>query len=189
MEVVIGVSNKHAHLSLEDLKVLFGEDAKLTKMRDLLQPDQYACNEVVDIKSENGSLTNIRVIGPVREYTQVEISRSDAVKLKLNPPVRDSGDLVNSEAITIIGPKGTIKKDSGCIIAKRHIHITEKMKLEMGLEGVKTVSVKINSNRPGTFHDVALKVSEKASLEFHIDTDEANGMGAKSGDIATIIVD
>ncbi len=188
MKVNIGISNKHVHLSDDDLKILFGEEAKLTNMRNLLQPGQFACNETVDVKSDSGELKKLRIIGPTRPYTQVEISKSDAIKLKLNPPVRDSGDLENSEKITIIGPVGSVTKTNGCIIAKRHIHITSAMKEDMGLSGIESVSVKIDSERPGIFNDVVLKVSEEASLEFHIDTDEANGMGVNSGDSATIIL-
>ena len=121
MKVTVGVSNHHVHLKQSDLDILFG--CELTKKSDLKQPGQFASFEVVTIKTDKSEINNVRVLGPVRNYTQIEISKTDAYKLGLNPPVRSSGNLDNSEIVTLIGPNGSIKTD-GCIIADRHIHIT-----------------------------------------------------------------
>lgn len=187
MKVIIGVSNRHVHLTKEDLETLFGTGYELTKVKDLLQPRQFASNEYVSIESENGRIDKVRVIGPTRKYTQVEISKTDAIKLKLNPPIRDSGDLKDSEAITIIGPMGKVKKENGCIIANRHIHMTPKMQEELGLSGLTEVSIKLDGEKGGILHHVVLKVMDEATYELHIDTDDANAHYASTGDYATII--
>lgn len=187
MKTIIGVSNRHVHVTEEDLKILFGENHKLTNIRDLVQPGQFACSECVSIESAKGKIDRVRIIGPTRNYTQVEISKTDAIKLGLEPPVRDSGDLENSEKITIIGPNGIVEKQSGCIIANRHIHMTPQIQVALGLENVKEVSVKLDGLKGGILHHVMLKVTDQAALEFHIDTDDANAHLAKTGDYATII--
>ena len=123
MKVTIGVSNRHVHLKEEHLYELFGDDYKLEKRNDLTQPGQFASTALVSLKTSKGILENVRVLGPLRNYTQVEISKTDAYKLGVNPPVRNSGDLDNSESITIIGPRGEITIEEGCIIATRHIFL------------------------------------------------------------------
>ena len=143
MDVMIGVSNRHVHLRKSDLEVLFGKDFNLEVKKELVQPGQYASNSVVTIKTLKSEIENVRVLGPVRDYTQVEISKTDAFKLGINPPVRDSGCLSGSEGITIIGPNGSISLDEGCIIATRHIHISPIDIHNLGLDGVKEVSVKL----------------------------------------------
>lgn len=187
MEVIIGVSNRHVHVTKKDLETLFGIGYELTKVKELLQPRQFASNEYVSIESSKGRIDKVRVIGPVRDYTQVEISKTDAIKLKLDPPIRDSGDLKGSEPITIIGPKGTIVKEEGCIIANRHIHMTPKKQAELGLLGKSEVSIKLDGEKGGILHHVVLKVMEEATYELHIDTDDANAHYAKTGDYATIL--
>lgn len=189
MQVKIGISNRHVHLSREDLDILFGSEYELTKKRDLLQPGQYACDECVTIKTDKTQINRVRIIGPVRSYTQIEISKSDAVKLGLNPPVRDSGDLIGSAAIEIIGPKGSVYKEEGCIIANRHIHMTSEDKTRFGLDGVDEVSVLLEGQKGGVLHHVSLKVADASALELHIDTDDANGHLVMPGDSATIIVE
>lgn len=187
MEVILGVSNRHIHVSKKDLEILFGSGYELTNIRDLLQPGQYASKETVTIRSDFGSIDKVRIIGPVRPYTQVEISKTDAIKLKINPPIRDSGDLENSEKVTIIGPNGKVTIDNGCIIAARHIHMTPDDKTKMGLDDVTEVSVEINGIKGGILHHVNLKVAEASTLEFHIDTDDSNAHLAKTGDLVKII--
>ena len=189
MKVVTGVSNRHVHLTKEDLEVLFGKGYELTKVRDLVQPGQFAAGEHVSIKSDNGQIDHVRVIGPIRKYTQVEISKTDAIKLKLNPPIRDSGDLENSEKVTIIGPFGSIEKDNCCILANRHIHMTPDMQRELGLAGKTEVKVKIEGEKGGILDHVVLKVMDVAALELHLDTDDANAHLVKTGDYVTVIED
>jgi putative phosphotransacetylase len=187
MKVSIGVSNRHVHLTKEHLEILFGESYKLEKKNDLTQPGQYATTALVTIKTEKSDISNVRVLGPVRPYTQVEVSKTDAYKLGLNPPVRNSGDLKDSEAITIVGPNGRIDISEGCIIAARHIHILPSQLKSYGLEGVEKVNVKLNGEKGGIITNVYLKPSDEAFFELHLDTDDANAHLIKNGDIGEII--
>ena len=187
MKVSIGVSNRHVHLTREHLKVLFGESYELEKKNDLSQPGQYASTALVTLKTNKSEINNVRVLGPVRNYTQVEISKTDAYKLGLNPPVRNSGDLDGSESITIIGPCGSVNLAEGCIIAARHIHILPSQLKAYGLEGRDKVNVKLNGEKGGIITNVYIKVSDEAFLELHLDTDDANAHLIKNGDIGEIV--
>lgn len=187
MQIQVGVSNRHVHLKKEDLDVLFGENYELSFYKELKQPGQYASKEKVTIKTEKGEIPNVRILGPIRNYSQVEISKTDAFKLGLNPPVRSSGDLEGSSHITLIGPKGILNLNEGCIIADRHIHITEKQMEEFGLKDLKEVSVKINGIKGGILNNVNLKVAENSYFELHLDTDDANSHLIKDGDVVEII--
>ena len=187
MKVSIGVSNRHVHLKEEHLKILFGNDFNLEKKNDLTQPGQYASTSLVTIKTNKSEISSVRVLGPVRPYTQVEISKTDAYKLGLNPPVRDSGDLKGSSSITIIGPNGTVELEEGCIIPTRHIHIHPNQVRMYGLEGKDIVNVKIDGEKGGIINNVHLKISEKSFFELHLDTDDANAHLIKNGDIGEII--
>lgn len=183
MEVILGVSNHHVHLTREDLDILFGNNYELNKKYDLNQPGQFASLELVTIKTDKSQIENVRILGPVREYTQVEISKTDAYKLGINPPLRDSGDLIDSEEVTIIGPKGSITKKC-CIIVRRHIHVTKEQKEMYKLPDI--VKVKIKSERGGVMDEVYVKVNEKSYYEMHVDTDEANAFGITNGTIGEI---
>jgi len=187
MKVSIGVSNRHIHLTKEHLEILFGVGYQLDKKIDINQPGQFAATDLVTIKTPKSEINNVRILGPIREYTQVEISKTDAYKLGLNPPVRDSGDLKGSEPITIIGPMGSIDINEGCIIANRHIHILPEQMKAYGLEGRDMVDVKLYGEKGGIISNVKLKVSEEAYFELHIDTDDANAHLIKNGDIGEII--
>lgn len=184
MNVSIGVSNRHVHVTREDLEILFGKNYELNVKGPLKQPNQFACVETVIIKTEKDKIENVRILGPVRNYTQVELSKTDAYKLGINPPVRDSGDVENSEVVSIVGPKGVVTKPC-CIIARRHIHITKEDKEKYNLPDV--VSVRIKGNRGGILDEVYVKVSEEAYFEMHIDTDEANAFLIKNNDEVEII--
>lgn len=186
MKVSVGISNRHVHLKKNDLEILFGKGYELTKVADLKQPGQFKAKEVVTIKTNKSEILNVRVLGPIRDYTQIEISKTDAYKLGLNPPVRNSGDVDNSEIVTLIGPKGSIET-AGCIIATRHIHILpEQMKL-YNLSGKDKVNILIPGEKSGIISNVYLKVSDKSFFELHLDTDDANAHLLKSGDIVEII--
>lgn len=186
MKVILGVSNRHVHLNKNDYYTLFG-DEPMNKVKDLRQPGQFASDKKVTIKNGDRQIENVRVLGPIRNYTQVEISRTDAYTLKLNPPIRTSGDLDGSSPITIIGPKGEINLDKGCILANRHIHISSEEVKKYNLEGVKKVKVKIDGEKGGILNNVYLKIIEPSLLEMHIDTDEGNAFGVKTGDVLEII--
>ncbi len=187
MKVSIGVSNRHVHLTREHLNILFGEGYNLEVKNELKQPFQFASTSTVTIKTDKDEINNVRVLGPIRDYTQVEISKTDAYKLGLNPPVRDSGDLIGSEKVTIIGPKGEVNLDYGCIIATRHIHLLPSQLKQYGLEGKETVCVKLDGEKGGIITNVHLKVSDNSYFELHLDTDDANAHLIKNGDIGEIL--
>ena len=186
MKVPVGISNRHVHLNNDDYKILFG-DIELTKRNDLTQPGMYACNEVVTIKGTKRSYDNVRVLGPLRNYTQVEVSKTDAYYLGVNPPVRNSGELDDAVEITIIGPAGEITKKA-CIIATRHIHVDKKIREEHHLEGIEKVSVKISGEKSGIIDNVYLKDSDEAYFELHLDTDDGNAFLLGQGMEAEIII-
>jgi len=182
VQIPVGVSNRHVHLTKNDVDVLFGIDYNLTKKRDLSQKGQFACEEIVTIKSDDNIIEHVRVLGPVRGYTQVEIMKSDADFLKINPPVRNSGDLDDSETITIVGPRGEIKKDNSCIIAARHIHINSSEYPDLLDNSI--VKLKIRDNI--IMDDVYIKKDPSFVLELHIDKDDAKKFELNNGDIVIL---
>lgn len=175
--VKVSVSARHIHLQEDHVEILFGKGYKLTKFRDLSQPGQYACQELLTIQGPKGKIDRVRILGPTRKQTQVEVSRSDARKLGIHPPVRNSGDLRGSAPITLIGPKGTLQLDEGCIIADRHIHMTPCDAREFGVKNNQKVSVLVDGPKGGIMGEVTIRVSEKFALDMHIDTDDANAFG------------
>lgn len=186
--IVVGVSNRHVHLSKEDLEVLFGKGYQLTPVKDLRQPGQFAAKETVTIVGPKGAIENVRVLGPIRKETQVEISRTDAFKLGLNPPVRDSGDLDGTPGIVIVGPAGVVVKNRGVILAKRHIHMHPKDAQHYGVKDKDIVKVIVEKGeRRLIFDDVLVRVREDFALEFHVDTDEANAAMLNNGDLVYIV--
>lgn len=188
IEVNIGVSNRHVHLKMGDFKKLFGEDYNLEKVKDLTQPGEFSSNAKVTIKTEKSTIENVRVLGPIRNYTQVEISKTDAFKLGINPPVRESGDIIGSEKVTLIGPAGEVELNEGCIIATRHIHLTNEDVLKYNLQGLKYVDVLLEGEKGGILKNVSLKVNDNYIFELHIDTDDANAHLISQGDIGTILI-
>lgn len=189
MKVKLGVSNRHIHLCKEDFKILFGENHELEVVKRLVQPEQFASSDVVTIKTSKSEIEKVRVIGPIRNYTQVEISKTDAIKLGINPPVRDSGDLENSETVEIIGPNGSIIKENCCILANRHLHITKQDRIRYGLTDVEKVVVKTSGEKSAILFDVFIKEQELSELELHLDTDDANANLLKTGDMVEILLD
>lgn len=180
--VPVGVSNRHIHLSAEHLEILFGKGYELTPIKDLSQPGQFACKEQLTIVGPSlRPIEGVRVLGPVRKESQVEISRTNSFTLKVKPPVRESGDIRGSAPITIIGPKGTVTLKEGCIIANRHIHMSEEEGRAFGLKDGDYVTVEVNGERRTTFYDVQVRVNKAFRLEMHIDTDDANAAGIGNG--------
>ena len=181
-EVPIGVSNRHIHLSKEDLETLYGEGYELTPLKDLSQPGQYACKEVLTIVGPSlRPIENVRVLGPLRKQSQVEISATDSFVLKVKPPVRESGKLAGSAAIRIIGPKGVVSLNEGCIIANRHIHMSPADAAQFGVKDCDTVTVDVNGTRRTRWYDVQVRVHKDFRLEMHVDTDDANAAGIGNG--------
>lgn len=180
--VPIGISNRHIHLTREHVEALFGKGYQLTKLKDLSQPGQYACKEQLTIVGPSmRAIEGVRVLGPERKKSQVEISRTDSFTLKVKPPVRESGDLAGSAPITIIGPKGIVTLDEGCIIANRHIHMSEDEGRAFGVKDGEYVDVEVNGERRSLFYDVQIRVHKDFRLEMHIDTDDANAAGVGNG--------
>jgi putative phosphotransacetylase len=179
--VPMAVSARHCHLSQSDLEALFGEGYELTKKTDLSQPGQFAANETVMIAGPRGSIENVRILGPARDTTQIEISRTDSFKLGAKPPLRESGDIRDSAPVTLIGPKGSLHKKEGLIIAQPHIHMTEEDAELYGVQNGEYVRVRTDSERPVTLEKVLIRVSPKYKLEMHIDTDEANASLISTG--------
>ena len=186
--VPCGISARHIHLSQEHLDVLFGEGYQLTKQKDLSQPGQYAAEEKVDIVSAAGKvLAGVRVLGPVRKQTQLEISKSDAIRNKLVAPVRSSGDVAGSGACKIVGPKGEVEITEGVIIADRHIHFSLEEGEEYGVVDRQVVSVKVEGKKGGVLGNVLCRVHKDFKLDFHIDTDDACAFELNNGDLVEII--
>ena len=186
MKINIGVSARHVHLCEKDYKELFGDEA-LTKLVDLTQPGQYACNEKVNLITEKGRIDNVRILAPLRNYTQVEISKTDSYVLGLNPPVRDSGDLKGSENIKLEYKDKIIEVKECCIIADRHIHISEEDALKYNLKDKQIVKLKVFGEKGGILDNVSVKVIKDAYLEAHIDLDDANAHLIKNKDVGEII--
>lgn len=186
MRIQIGISNRHVHLTEEDFKILFGNDSILENIKDLKQPGQYASGSKVDIETEKNMIKGLRVLGPLRNYTQVELSKTDSYSLGINPPVRESGNLNGASTVTIIGPNGKITKPCA-IIANRHIHIDHKTREELGLLNIDEVQVRVEGEKGVTFEHVSIKEQEPSYFEMHLDTDDANAALIKQDDFGTII--
>ena len=175
----IAVSNRHLHLTKEIYDELF--DEPLSIKRPLNQIGEFASFQTVTLKTEKGEIPNVRLIGPLRIYNQVEISRSDAYLLGINPPVRESGDLEDSETITIVGPKGEVTLKDACIQAERHVHMNEKKAEELGLKHEDMVKLIVNNDKGGIM-EAFVKVSSNGYFEIHLDKDDANCFLLKTGD-------
>lgn len=184
--ILVNLSNRHVHLTDEDTAVLFGPNHQLQIKTMLLQPGQFAAEETVTISVGERSIERVRVVGPTRSATQCEILTGDTYRLGLTPadvPVRMSGDIADSAGFTVTGPAGSVEKSEGLIIAQRHIHISPEDALVYNLEQGQTVSLDAKSPlKRTTLHDVIVRVQAGAALECHIDTEEGNAAGIKSGD-------
>jgi len=186
-KISVGISARHVHVTEEHLELLFGPGHKLTPIKDLTQPGQFAADEKVTLVGPKGVIQRVRILGPVRKATQVEISRTDCYTLGIAAPVRESGDIKGTPGIVIVGPYGPVKIDQGVIVAKRHIHFTPEDAKEFGVEDGQIVMVKTEGERPLIFGDVVARVREDFALDLHLDTDEANAAGLNQGDMVTIL--
>lgn len=185
--IPIGVSNRHVHLSKADLETLFGPGYEIKSQKKLSQPGQYAGIETVILAGPKGCIEQVRVLGPVRKQTQVEISKGDSFRLGIKAPTRESGKLSGSSGITVIGPKGAIQLAEGAVIAQRHIHMTPQDAAFYGVYDGELVRVKAGEARGVIFDNVVVRVSNHFMLEYHIDLDEANAAGIKNGDPAYLV--
>ena len=183
--VELEASGRHVHVTKDQAMVLFGHD--LTEKRPLSQPGQYLSNERVTLVGPKGPLERVAVLGPVRPEGQVEVSRTDAVMLGIEAPVRLSGDVANTPGITLEGPNGTLTLPVGVIVAQRHIHMTPEDAQLQNVKNGDTVRLKALTARPVIFEDVAVRISPKFRTFVHLDFDEANACGFKSGDLGMIL--
>lgn len=179
--IPVGISNRHIHLSKEDLNTLFGEGYELTSIKDLSQPGQYAAKEVLTICGPKGAIEGVRILGPVRGRTQVEVLQGDCFKLGIKAPVSMSGELDGSAPITLIGPKGSIYLKEAVIIAQRHIHMTPEDAKKFSVSDGEIVEIEISGKRCGTLGNVVIRVTETSRLDCHLDMEEANTVGLVNG--------
>lgn len=182
-DIPVGVSNRHIHLTQEHLNILFGPGYQLTHFKDLSQPGQFACKEQLTIIGPSmKAIEGVRILGPLRSKSQVEVSRTDCRLLKINAPVRESGKVEGSAPITIVGPKGTLELKEGCIIANRHIHMSPADGEKYGVKDGDYVAVEtLGDGKRTTLWDCQVRVSDKFVLEMHLDTDDANSCGIGNG--------
>jgi propanediol utilization protein/ethanolamine utilization cobalamin adenosyltransferase len=188
-EVNIGVSNRHIHLSQADLEALFGPGYELKKMKNLSQPGQYAAEETLDVIGPKGKIDRVRILGPVRKDSQVEISVSDSIRLGVQPPIRDSGDIEKTPGVTLVGPLAKLELNQGVIIAKRHLHLDPATANALGLKDRDTITAELSTERPIRLEGIGVRVSDKYATDLHIDMDEANAALAKNGDKAILMLE
>ncbi|MBF0407481.1 MAG: phosphate propanoyltransferase [Candidatus Riflebacteria bacterium] len=185
--VSVGISNRHLHVSQADLETLFGKGYQMKNMKNLSQPGQFAAEETVLIAGPKGMLEKVRILGPVRPSTQIEISWTDSFAIGVKPTLRDSGDTKGTPGCVIMGPKGSVILNEGVIVAARHIHMHTKDAEKFGLKDMDRVSVKTSGPRSIVYNNVLIRVSDKFALDFHLDTDEANSAGLKNGEMVEVI--
>jgi len=188
MQALIEISARHVHLSKEDFKKLFEKDHELKELKKLSQIGEFASLDTVVVSTDKGSLEKVRVVGPLREKTQVEISKTEARLLGINPPLRVSGDVKGSARVTLVGAEGEVELTEGVILAQRHLHLSPAEASQANLKNNDIVSVKIAGGRGVTFHEVAVRVKDNYRQRVHIDTDEANAAGLVGGESGEIIV-
>ncbi|QDH22924.1 phosphate propanoyltransferase [Saccharibacillus brassicae] len=185
--VPVGVSARHIHLSQEHVEKLFGQGYQLTEMKALSQPGQYAANETVEVVGSKGTFPKVRILGPSRPSTQLEISQTDSFALGVKAPVRESGKTSGTPGILIKGPAGEVQIEEGVIVAARHIHFHTSDAAKWDIQDQQMLKVRFGGDRGVVFENVVARVSDSFALDMHIDTDEANAVLAKTGDTAEII--
>lgn len=185
--VPVGVSARHIHLAQEHVEILFGTGASLTEFKPLSQPAQFAANETVAVYGPKGSFPKVRILGPARKATQLEVSRTDAFALGLQSPLRESGSIEGTPGIRIVGPAGEVTVDKGVIVAARHIHFHTSDAERWGIADKQLLKVRVGGERGVVFEQVLARVSDQFALDMHIDTDEGNAAGVGTGDFGEIV--
>jgi putative phosphotransacetylase len=187
--IPIGVSNRHSHLTKEHFKVLFGQDAEPKRIKDIKQPGFWAAEEVIDVKGPKGVINRVRLVAPYRDHTQIELAWTDAHKIGVRPPVRESGQIKGSAGAVLIGPKGQVEIKEGVIIAQRHVHFSPEQAKKIGVRSGELLRLRCGTGggRSTVFEDCIARVSDKYSLELRLDTDEAFAAGVKTDDLAYIV--
>ncbi|WEK56113.1 MAG: phosphate propanoyltransferase [Candidatus Cohnella colombiensis] len=185
--VPIGVSARHIHLSQAHVEQLFGTGAQLSEFKALSQPGQFAANETVAVYGPKGSFAKVRILGPARSATQLEVSRTDAFALGLKPPLRESGKIEDTPGIRIVGPAGEVTIEQGVIVAARHIHFHTSDAKKWGIADKQLLKVRVGGERGVIFEQVLARVSDQFALDMHIDTDEGNAAGVATGEFGEIV--
>ncbi len=189
-QCTVGLSNKHVHLSKEHINILFGEGHELTPFKDLSQPGQYACEEKVDMVGPKRTIPGVRILGPARKESQVEMILSDGFTLGLKEvPVRDSGNLEGTPGIKLVGPCGEVELSRGVIAAARHIHMHTSDAEKYGLKDKQLVKVKVGGPRGLIFENVLIRAHETFALDMHLDVEEGNAAGLANGDVVEVITE
>lgn len=179
-KVKVEISAHHIHLNKEDFEKLFGAGAELTIKKNLSQPGMFAANETVDIKDDEFEMKHVRIVGPIRNYTQVEITETEARNFRINPYLRLSGNIKGTPGITVVGPKGVIDIKEGVIIAKRHLHMTPEEAAEINVKDGDSIKVRVEGERGLVFDNIIARVDKTYAWACHIDTDEGNAAGMSS---------
>lgn len=182
MKITVGISNRHAHLTQNQVEALFGVGYELTFFRKIKQPDEFVSNEKIDVVGPKGTLKGVRILGPVRETAQIEMTLTNAREIGVEAMVRVSSDVEGSSGVTLIGPAGEYELKEGVIAAVRHLHMTPQEASALNLKDNQWVSVETTGDRAIVFKNVIVRLDPMFSLELHLDTDEANAAGLKSGD-------
>ncbi len=177
IKVPVEITARHLHISKHDLEILFGRNYKLKVLKSINQPGQFAAKETISLKGSKNVLNKVRIVGPIRKATQVEITLTDSYVLGIKVPYRKSGQLKNSGKLTLIGPRGEVNLKQGVIIPLRHLHLSPTEAINLKLKDKQKVSVKVGSERHVTFHNVIVRVHKDFKLSVHLDTDEANAAG------------
>lgn len=185
--VPVGISNRHIHLSNEHIAALFGEGYQLQSVKDLSQPGQFACKETVTIVGPKGVLQGVRILGPARKQTQVELSQTDARQLGISAPLRESGNVDGTPGCVIIGPKGPLVLDQGCIVAKTHVHFHTDDAARLNIKDGEKIDLMVKGEKTVCFCGVTARVGDAMKLDLHLDTDEANAALVKNGEQAFIV--
>lgn len=185
--VPVGVSARHIHLTQEHIEILFGQGYQLTELKPLSQPGQFAAKETVEVVGSKGTFSKVRILGPARPASQLEISRTDSFAIGVKAPVRESGNIDGTSGVLVKGPAGEVEWQEGVIVAARHIHFHISDAEKWGIQDKQKLRVRVGGERGVVFENVIARVSEKYALDMHIDTDEANASGVKTGDNAEIM--
>lgn len=188
VSIPVGVSNRHVHLCQADVERLFGEGHQLQPVKELSQPGYYVSRETVTLAGPKGAISGVKVLGPTRPHTQVELLQTDTFLLGIKAEVRESGRRAESQPITIVGPEGSVTEKMGVLVAMRHIHTSPVEAQRLGVHDGQVVAVRITGPRAGVLEQVVIRIAEGLHTEMHIDIDEANAMAIKNGQTVELML-